>query len=253
MLGSTQRYVFLHIPKCGGTSFHHLLAQHFAPEETCPERLRFLDRMPNDEIVKYRFYSGHYFFDQLERIPNPKNVFTWLREPRRRLLSLYHFFRSHTWEAIQRLRTLGTDDVVGSAKTLDLLPYIRQRDPVTRKYVSNAMTLHLVGERYVDAEGHWLISPDQAYNLAVRNLLGMAGFGVLEHYAQCLYRFQGILPFELPLELPIMNDFDTFPQSAGFERVERCAEFDPETEAELALHTAIDSRVYNWALQNVLP
>jgi hypothetical protein len=97
----TPRVVLLHLPKTGGTSLHHMLLPHFAPDEVCPERWNGLGRIPLGEAAGYRFFSGHFDWAACQLLPGRHNrVVTMLREPRARLVSLYWFQRAHQPDAI---------------------------------------------------------------------------------------------------------------------------------------------------------
>ncbi len=243
---ASNRLVFLHIPKCGGTSFHEILVQRFSSAEVCPERLSFLDRIPEHLIGSYRLYSGHYFIDQIERIPEPKVVFSWLRDPVKRLLSLYYFFRSHGWEHIENCERLGFDSP-RLAKELNLLAYLRRPDWTVRQYVHNAITRHLIGLNYIGQDGRLLVSSDEAFAIATTNLRRLAAFGILENYAEAHPRFSAVLGFALPEQLPRLNRFEALSARSSFETIERDSKFDSETEMEIQRNTEIDNRIYEWA------
>lgn len=223
--------------------------QHFSPADLCPERLRFLDRVPDDQIGNYRFYSGHYFFDQLERIPQPRRAITLLRDPRKRLLSLYYFFRAHTWEHIGSLERIGVDSP-RLAKELHLLAYLRRPDFLVRQYAHNAITRHLIGLKHIGSDGRLLISNEDAFATAISNLQRISAFGVVERYSEARARFAAVLGFDLPEQLPIVNRFDELADLSTCEPIERHDSFDQETEAEIERNIQIDRRIYGWAVNN---
>ena len=115
--------VFLHIPKTAGTAVHLALAGLFPPGEICPERHPpEFDRAPDEGLRGFRLFSGHFYWDQVARVPAPRVVFTFLREPRERLLSLYYFFRAHRWSVIETdvLRAFSRR----RAKEMPIRPYL---------------------------------------------------------------------------------------------------------------------------------
>lgn len=244
------RLVFMHIPKCGGTSFHKVLQARFNPAVCCPERLRFLDRMDEHQIRRYEFYSGHYYFDQLARIPEPKCIVTMLREPRARLLSLYYFFRSHTWEHVAHCERLGIDSP-RFAKVLDLLTCLSSSVALPQLYMNNAMTKHLIGLQHVGPTGELLVHPDEAFTLAVRHLTAMSAVGVLEYFSTTRHALMSAIGFDLPEALPRENTFAANVAQGDTDGIEKHDRFDDQTEAAIARSIEIDKRVYNWALNHL--
>ena len=77
---------FLHLRKTGGTTLHDRIAAAFERHEVCPERFGRLQRYSAEELARYQFFSGHYHFDEVAKIPGEKFVFTLLRPPKERIL-----------------------------------------------------------------------------------------------------------------------------------------------------------------------
>ena len=96
-----ERVVFVHIPKTGGTSLHAMLKGLFSDDEIHPERLNNFRDLDAESFTKYRLFSAHMDARTLPAIPDPKFTVTVLREPKARILSLYYFWKSHTWETIK--------------------------------------------------------------------------------------------------------------------------------------------------------
>jgi hypothetical protein len=85
---------FLHIPKTGGTSLMAWLNFLFAPDRVCPHV--HLPAVKTDlarDPRRYDFFAGHFGLALLELLPVRPRLVTWLRDPVRRLLSTYHYFR----------------------------------------------------------------------------------------------------------------------------------------------------------------
>jgi Sulfotransferase family len=242
-----QKVVFLHIPKTAGTSFHLLLTQYFGEQETCPIRNRQLDQVGDSLLSSYRLFSGHYFFNQIERIPAPRKLVTILREPRNRLISLYNFHRSFRWDRISSIEELGYDSP-RYAKELSFAEYLRCTEYSVRMNTDNAITRYLVGLNFVDSNGQWTISEDSALNIALTHLQIFDGIGLVEKIHQTLRMFEAILGFSFPDQMPVHNDFASLSPTGGFENVEG-AVIDDDAENELDRSTRIDQQVYTWAVK----
>lgn len=243
-----QKVVFLHIPKSAGTSFHLLLTRHFGDQEVCPIRNRRIDQMDDSTLASYRLFSGHYFFNQVERIPEPKIMLTILREPKSRIMSLYNFHRSFRSDRIPNIVALGYDSP-RYAKELTLVEYLRCPDYSVRVNTDNAITRYLVGLDFADSNGQWIVSDDTALNLALTRLQTFDGIGLVEKAQQSLRKFETILSLSFPEQMPFHNDFASLSLRSDFEKVEP-AVIDDQAEEELERMTRIDQKVYAWAAEN---
>src|SRR5262249_170075 len=92
------KLVFLHHPKTGGTTLHHILMRGFDEDEICPERFNGLQHYSAGDLARYRYFSGHFDLLSVSLIPGEKKIITMLREPISRLISLYYFQRAHKAE-----------------------------------------------------------------------------------------------------------------------------------------------------------
>ncbi|AQA00229.1 hypothetical protein BWQ93_18525 [Sphingopyxis sp. QXT-31] len=99
-------WIFLHVPKCGGTTLKAHLERHFVMDEQLVEfshwgrsyrkthgRPDFADRPP-EERASAEILSGHQTYYGIDRlVPGPRDprYFTVLRDPAERCVSLYNF------------------------------------------------------------------------------------------------------------------------------------------------------------------
>jgi hypothetical protein len=87
---------FLHVPKCAGTSLYEMLKSAFGVENISHQFI-FLRTRPNSWVNKYQLIAGHVDYDEIMMlVPRKKKIiFTILRDPVKRLISLYNFWKSH--------------------------------------------------------------------------------------------------------------------------------------------------------------
>jgi len=133
--------VFLHIQKTAGTSVQNMLREAFAPEKIYREYVDTLHLHSPAELSAYSVFAGHFNYDSLAFIPRRKiSAITFVREPRKRLTSLYNFWRAH--EPTHRSYSGGV--VLAnqlSMREFFLTPEIEDRG------VWNHMTWAIMGER----------------------------------------------------------------------------------------------------------
>lgn len=90
--------VFLHIPKCAGTSVADAIREHVGAENSYfygkNEPYKQYEKSAPD-LGRYRFIKGHLTLQQINLIRGPKKIFTLMREPVGRVLSWYEFMARH--------------------------------------------------------------------------------------------------------------------------------------------------------------
>ena len=93
---SKNTLVFLHIEKTAGTSLQNMLRDTFGAAQVYGENRDTLYKRSPGELSMYSVFAGHFNYDSLGFIPRQKlALITFVREPRKRLASLYHFWRAH--------------------------------------------------------------------------------------------------------------------------------------------------------------
>jgi hypothetical protein len=155
-IDNDRRLIFLHLPKTGGTSLHHQLGQAFGHQLICPERFSRLEILSDEELATYRFFSGHYHFDQIRLVPGARYVLTVLRDPIERVLSNYYFWRRHRPAIIEAF------DLDGPriARNGTLLTFLESEHPVVRESSDNQVARYLAGNVEVDSEGRFHLIED---------------------------------------------------------------------------------------------
>jgi hypothetical protein len=207
-----RRLVFLHLPKTGGTTLHHHFSAAFAPHEICPERGAQLDRIPPTQLASYRYFSGHFVFDQLRLIPGPLFVVTVLRPPIDRILSVYHFLRRHSAERLAA-HPLKEAELARASPTL--LDFLRNPAPEIQYAIDNTMARNLAGGINLDRKGGYVfpaagtgirVSELEVMHRATGNLLSIDVVGHTNALAEVYARVA--LAFGMP-RIPALARLNT--------------------------------------------
>lgn len=171
------RLVFLHLPRTGGTALHDTWSRAFQPTETCPERFARLHEYSGETIAAYRFFSGHFRFDQFWSIPRPRFLVTVLRDPIERILSLFEYWRSFRPDFAARHNLLGPR----LARELGLLGFLRSEEIEVTTSVNNAMVCHLAGDALPLGDGFGTLASQGREAIPDEVLLARA-FTALRHF-----------------------------------------------------------------------
>lgn len=146
-MSSVPLLIHLHIPKNAGTTLSRMLKVgllmrppiNIMREQVClglysvrhtEPRLRAIEALSERERRRVRFFEAHCGFGVHERLPSPNAYVTMLREPDKRLLSVFRF-----------LKARGSID---PAASLDDFLRTEPTDPVW--VVDNAQVRYLAGE-----------------------------------------------------------------------------------------------------------
>lgn len=246
-----RRLVFLHVPKTGGTSLHATLSSHFAPERFCPERFNGLRDWRLGALAAFDYYSGHFDYESCLGIPGASvQMVTLLRDPVRRLLSLYYFLRAHRQDYAEAhglglallARALPPDQFFAHPQVV-LHPSVR--DSQTR-----SLTLTLPAGRWealaapIDAADPLLTDPAPLLELAWSRLCGMTSFGLMEDLDASLQLFSQALGLDLQPVAPQQVLEDIMVSNGGLEPVQRPTAHPPELISQLEALTVQDRALY---------
>ena len=165
--GKAPRIAYLHIPKCGGTTiFHHFKsnlgnsksgkAVHFDSEAFA----RF-DDAALETARRAQFVSGHFGWNALCAVGAGAIQFTTLRDPFKRLRSLYSFSRSKAHSAKPLFAA-----TFEAAKQRSFGDFCLSPEPEVRMMIDNAMTRTLADDYACDKA--W--DHDTTLRAAMRNL-----------------------------------------------------------------------------------
>ena len=236
-----QTIVFLHIPKTGGTSLHEILVENFRDEEICPERFNRLEHWNSDDLAQFRFFSGHFDRGGLDRIPQQKSVISIFRDPKRRILSLYYFWRSHKDAVIKRANLHGPR----IAKQMPLLEFLRNRSDSVPQNIDNMLARTLLGKISIGRNGEYLCPKPEVLPRVTEYIERMAAFGIMEEFDESAQHILSTLGFPIPERIPHARNSESL-NDPNLERIER-EPVTPEIEAELERLTEMDQQIYEYA------
>lgn len=170
---------FLHIPKTAGTSLRDWLCDFFPASEVLEcFVLEDLEKIPLEQLVQYRFFSGHFGFELPKLLPTPPNTFTWLRDPIALQISHYNFFR-HDQETY--LQFFSAKARAQASEFLDNVSKLSVAEicKLYQGFTDNPQVRYLAGvlPRYA-SEGRKC--NEEMLEIAKQNLLNLMHFGLCE-------------------------------------------------------------------------
>ncbi|KTG26522.1 hypothetical protein AWR38_16810 [Idiomarina sp. WRN-38] len=234
------KIVFFHIPKTGGTSLHDFLTTQIDEELICPDRLNTLKDHSLDYLNKFTYFSGHYDFDSIKRIPGDKKIFTFMRKPKDRIISLYYFWKSHKNEHIEK-HNLGGPRI---AKRLSFLDFLRYKNEGIPANIDNYIARVLSGSMYCGPNQEFLYSEEKVLEIAKKNVSEMFSVGFMDNYDKSYTEIVKKLGFNPPQEIPHSRKGDDH-QDPNREKITR-EPIDEEALQELRKLTRLDDEIYKY-------
>ncbi|HEV7158498.1 MAG TPA: hypothetical protein VGN38_09105 [Caulobacteraceae bacterium] len=172
--------VFLHLPKSAGSSLANMLAAHFAPEAIYRPEPRELGGRSREELAGYGLIHGHCQWSELAAIPRPVRIVSLMREPLARALSLYWYWRAHTWAyGVEEISSRG----VQFAKTLSMEAFFGEAPPDVMGNFENAVARQLVGAEYLAMNTGFTIPDQEVIRICRAHLDAMVFCGLTERFA----------------------------------------------------------------------
>lgn len=137
--GARRQIVFLHIAKTAGTSVGKFLELAFPGGKTLHESAEFFDLADQSQVEMYDVVRGHISREHFGKLRRDNFVFTFLRDPVDRVLSIYYFLRE---------RDHPNDEFNGSspfilAKHHSLIEFLRLESPAVKVLIRNHQTYAL--------------------------------------------------------------------------------------------------------------
>jgi hypothetical protein len=204
-----KRLVFLHIPKCGGTTLHDMLVDWYGAENMHPERHNGLYFYSARDLASKTLFSGHYDYYATQLVPGRRRVITFLRDPRSRLISLYNFHRSHRDDLIERFNLT----LARWANLYDIDAYFANPQVRAHPAINNSITRHLSNQPQLGRASGNVEAGGKAVEVlreqAMKNLEKCDFVGLMEEYVTSIQRLADLLGKPVPQTIGRARDFDT--------------------------------------------
>lgn len=214
-----EKVVFLHLPKCGGTTLHALLQAWYGADLVHQERFNGLYRATAADLAAHCVFSGHYDYYSTTLVPGAPRRITFLRDPLARLVSLYNFHRAHTPEIIEQQNLT----LVRWAHQFDIDTYFARPEVRAHAAINNSMVRYLSNEPQVPyAGGPHETRLDVLYEQAAENLSRFDFVGFMDDYDASVARLARILgkpPVETVEKRQVLDDL--MERSNGMRRIEK--------------------------------
>ncbi len=243
------KVTFLHLEKTAGMAVTSVLTARFHPMQIDPDPRRtfpphVLTPLPPfllDRVRRYALVWGHYDLPSIRCLGQDRFVFTMLREPKARILSLYRYWRA---TAAQDVGWAGMNQPVLAAQRLSLADFLDSDDPAITDHIDNFYVRRLTGlyrsGNDADPVGR---DPQRSLAEALAALATLDFVGLTEDTDGALRALAETLRFTPPAAVPRVN---VTPKTPGDPHA---LAGDPRVEAALQRLTALDSVIYEAASQ----
>jgi hypothetical protein len=242
---------FLHLEKTAGMSVVSALSQHFHPLQIDADLRRafpphVLTPLPPfllDRVRRCKLVWGHYDVPSIRRLGEGRFTFTFLREPKARIVSLYRYWRA---QSSLDLGWNGMNQPVLAAQRLSLAEFLQSDDPWILDYIDNFYVRRLTGQYATGRETDPLAaSPDDWLRSALAALECFDFVGLTEHTAGSLARLSDRLGFPQAAQAPRVNVTRqvTGDDGGGYDATPD----DPIVAAALDRLTRLDREIYETA------
>ncbi len=224
----------VHIEKTAGTSLAHYLARALPGAPGADTILSMPAHLftPIFGVDAPPVLRGHFDLPAVRRAGGDRFVLTLLRDPRRRVLSLYRY-----WRAIDPAMLPEWQDHAGvqAARKCLLLDFLRHPDPAVQDFISNVYVRRLTGLYHTGAARDPLEEDRPgAVAAAVAALIGLDFVGIAEDMPTSLNLLAAATGLPPPNKVPHLNVLARLQDdpASGFRRM-------PEEAMTLETHAAL--------------
>lgn len=131
--------------KTAGTALARALMASYAPRDVCPHGFAYeLANADSEKASPYRFYWPHAGLPTVDRVTPDAVVLTILRDPFRRLISSFFFWKAQ----VERFPDGSHHAVAKTLQSMTLLDYVQSTDPAIRRATDNVQARLLAGAEF---------------------------------------------------------------------------------------------------------
>lgn len=243
----SDKLVFLHLPKCGGTTLHHMLVGWYGTDAVHMERHNGLYFYSARNLASKNLFSGHYDFYATQLVPGRPKLITFLREPRSRLISLYHFHRAHRPDLPENQR----QGLIKWATTYDINDYFANPQVRNHPALNNSITRYLSNQPQQGPVSANVTEGDESIEdlckQALANLHHFDFIGLMEDYDASITKLCRILGRAKPDTIGHALNFETLGDTHSSLRQIEKQPVTEETHRLMDELVAQDEIVYNAA------
>jgi Sulfotransferase family len=178
-----RKYVFVHLPKTGGTSFQLALRRVIGDDAVSPSfNASILSEAEAGKLDQYPVISGHISITDVARYFPDRKILTILRDPLDRCVSWYYFAR------LMPQSTSASSDVL-AAQHNDIEGFFSQSEQVIYRNIFNRQVRQL-GDHVLNLEANH----GEAFETAKETLRLAAWVGLQENLAADCAKLAHIFP-----------------------------------------------------------
>ena len=196
------RIVYLHIPKCGGTTLHHLLMSWWGQQAMHRERFNGLYYYSAADLATKAVFSGHYDFYSTQLVPGRPRLISFLRDPRDRLVSLYNFHRAHSAEYAARTGF----QMIAWAHDFDIDAYFANESVRRHSSIDNSIARYFsdvpqIVRRWEGENAHREASIESMAEEALGNVFRFDFIGFMDRYEESIRQLATLLGRDQPARI----------------------------------------------------